>query len=47
MNAGLVRKVTDEQASSWYEQDALLWAAVVKPWILVQHERQQPLPTPQ
>ena len=47
MNAGLVRKVTDEQASSWYEQDALLWAAVVKPWILVQHERQQPLPTAQ
>jgi hypothetical protein len=47
MNAGLVKKVTDEQAGSWLEQDALLWTAVVKPWILVQHERQQPSPTTQ
>lgn len=47
MNAGLVKKITDEQASSWHEQDALLWAAVVKPWILVQHERQQPSSTAQ
>ena len=31
--------VTDEQASDWYEADALLWTVVVKPWVLV-----QPLP---
>ena len=42
MNAGLLKKVTDEQAGNWHAQDALLWTAVVKPWILVQHERQQP-----
>ena len=47
MNAGLVKKVTDEQARGWHEQDALLWTAVVKPWILVQHERQQPPATAQ
>ncbi|MCM0044680.1 MAG: DUF2288 domain-containing protein [Burkholderiaceae bacterium] len=42
MNAGLIRKVTDEQAGSWHADDTLLWAVVVKPWILVQHRRQQP-----
>ncbi|MEY4369456.1 MAG: hypothetical protein RL564_1406 [Pseudomonadota bacterium] len=47
MNAGLVKKVTDEQASSWHQRDAVLWTAVVKPWILVQHERQMPSPTTQ
>jgi hypothetical protein len=47
MNAGLVKKVTDEQAGVWHAEDALLWTAVVKPWILVQHERLQPSPTAQ
>ncbi len=47
MNAGLLYKVTDEEAGSWQAQDALLWTVVVKPWILVQHRRQQPLPTAQ
>ena len=47
MNAGLLKKVTDEQAGSWHEQDTLLWTVVVKPWILVQHGRQQPSPTAQ
>ena len=42
MQAGLLQKVNDEQASSWQAIDALLWTVVVKPWILVQHERQQP-----
>jgi hypothetical protein len=42
MQAGLLWKVNDEQASSWQAADALLWTVVVKPWILVQHERQQP-----
>lgn len=44
MNAGLLTKVTDEQAGSWHAEDALLWTVVVKPWILVQHRR-QPLPS--
>jgi hypothetical protein len=47
MNAGLLYKVTDEEASSWQAQDALLWTVVVKPWILVQHGRQQPPSTAQ
>lgn len=28
--------VSDDQARRWYEQDAVLWAVVVKPWVLVQ-----------
>lgn len=47
MQAGLLVKVTDEQAGSWQAVDALLWTVVVKPWILVQHHRQQPPATPQ
>lgn len=47
MNAGLLYKVTDDEASRWQANDLLLWVAVVKPWILVQHGRQQPSPTAQ
>ena len=35
--AGKIAKVSDEQASTWLEQNLLLWTVVVKPWILVQH----------
>ncbi|MEO0317037.1 MAG: hypothetical protein RL404_714 [Pseudomonadota bacterium] len=42
MNAGLLHKVNDEEAGRWQTDDALLWTVVVKPWILVQHERQLP-----
>lgn len=38
MAAGLVDAVTDAQAQQWYEQDALVWALVIKPWVLVQHK---------
>lgn len=31
-----VMPVPDEQARSWYDDDAMVWAVVVKPWILVQ-----------
>lgn len=31
-----VAKVTDEQAKAWLSEDALVWAVVVKPWLLVQ-----------
>lgn len=38
MDAGLVDTVKDAQAQQWYEQDALVWALVIKPWVLVQHK---------
>lgn len=38
MDAGLVDAVKDTQARTWYEQDALVWAVVIKPWVLVQEE---------
>jgi len=33
-----VSPVTDEQALKWVEEDALVWAVVIKPWILVQYK---------
>jgi hypothetical protein len=36
MDAGLVDTVKDAQAAEWYERDALVWALVIKPWVLVQ-----------
>lgn len=36
MNDGLVGQVTDEQAITWQESDAVLWAQVVKPFVLAQ-----------
>jgi len=36
MLAGKLGKVTDEQAASWIQTDALVWAVVVSPWVLVQ-----------
>ena len=38
MEAGLVDVVKDDQAKAWYEQDAVVWALVIKPWVLVQHK---------
>ncbi|EEO28747.1 DUF2288 domain-containing protein [Oxalobacter paraformigenes] len=34
-----IGKVTDSQARIWSASDALLWAVVVKPWILVQQRK--------
>ena len=42
MMAELLQTVSDTQAMQWLAQDALLWTVVVKPWILVQHERRVP-----
>ncbi len=39
MDAGLVDAVKDTQAQLWYEQDALVWAVVIKPWVLVQESK--------
>ena len=36
MAAGKFGKVSDEQAGVWFERDALLWAVVISPWVLVQ-----------
>jgi len=34
--AGKLVHVPDEQAREWAETDALVWAVVVSPWVLVQ-----------
>ena len=34
--AGKLVRVPDEQAREWVETDALVWAVVVSPWVLVQ-----------
>jgi len=31
-----IGKVTDEQAKTWLADDVMVWAVVVKPWLLVQ-----------
>jgi len=36
VEAGKLGKVTDAQAAAWFESDALVWAVVVNPWVLVQ-----------
>jgi hypothetical protein len=36
MGEGKLGKVTDAQAAAWFETDALVWAVVVSPWVLVQ-----------
>ena len=33
---GKVGKVSDQQAATWIETDADMWAVVVSPWVLVQ-----------
>ncbi|RYY03471.1 MAG: DUF2288 domain-containing protein [Gammaproteobacteria bacterium] len=39
MEAGLVDAVKDSQAQTWFEQDVMLWALVIKPWVLVQYKK--------
>jgi len=36
LESGQIGKVSDEQALAWYEADALLWAVVARPYVLVQ-----------
>ena len=36
MQDKLVMPVPDEQAKDWYNNDTMVWAVVVKPWVLVQ-----------
>lgn len=36
LTSGELARVPDEQAREWFETDALVWAVVVSPWVLVQ-----------
>ncbi len=36
MQQALLRPVSNQQARRWYNDDATLWACVVKPWGLIQ-----------
>jgi hypothetical protein len=36
MDDGRIDAVSDTQARAWFEADALVWAVVVRPWVLVQ-----------
>ncbi|MDP2827671.1 MAG: DUF2288 domain-containing protein [Sulfuricellaceae bacterium] len=36
MQVGHIAKMPDDLAREWLEADTILWAAVVKPWVLVQ-----------
>jgi len=40
LETGNVSRVTDEQARRWLEQDAVVWASVILPWVLVQEVEQ-------
>jgi hypothetical protein len=42
MNEGKVAKVSDDQALSWQATNALLWASVVSPYVLVQADKATP-----
>jgi hypothetical protein len=45
MNEGKVAKVSDTQAQAWQATDALLWASVVNPFVLVQDDKAAPKET--
>lgn len=36
MDKHKLHPVSDEQAQTWYANNALLWTVVIKPWLLVQ-----------
>jgi len=36
MQENQVLPVSDEKAKTWYEDDATVWAVVIKPWVLVE-----------
>ena len=36
METGQLGPVSDEQAREWFEANAVVWATVVRPWVLVQ-----------
>ena len=36
LNSEQIKAVSTEQAKQWIAEDSLLWAVVVKPWVLIQ-----------
>lgn len=36
LDSGQVHPVSDDEARAWHDCDAVLWAVVVKPWVVVQ-----------
>lgn len=36
LTQGLLGPVSDQQAQTWYADDLLVWALVIRPWVLVQ-----------
>lgn len=36
---GKIKPVSDSQAIGWQQQNASLWAVVIKPWVLVQDKK--------
>jgi hypothetical protein len=45
MSEGKVAKVSDAQAQAWQATDALLWASVISPFVLVQGDKAAPKDT--
>lgn len=42
LQEGRLARVSDHQANAWLAADAVLWAVVVKPWVLVQDKSRPP-----
>lgn len=40
--SGLLRVADDDDAGKWHRQNAILWATVAAPWVLVQEIKQSP-----
>ena len=44
MSHGLLGKVDDQRAATWVDSDPVLWAVIVRPWILVQLDQRRKAP---
>lgn len=40
LHDGSVARVSDAQAGQWLEANAMVWTVVVKPWLLVQQQKE-------
>ena len=45
LNENRIARATDDQARDWLATDAMLWAVVARPWILVQEKKPEPAST--
>lgn len=39
VEAEKIAAVSDKQALTWFENDAIVWSCVVRPWVLVQESK--------